>query len=246
MKYLKIVTILIPVLATGVAAYAQDIITTVKAEKVKAEITEIDTEIIRYRQYDDQDGRVYNIKKSDIASITSQRGEIAIFEQLQEDSKDTIYKSKATDYEYFRGLGDRSMAEFLEINDVESYQIFHRGEILKKQGIKVLIAGGAITGVGIASFMASYLIPFGAVFYSLLSFKPAPEWVFNLQWLTIAGLSAIIAGQPLFIAGIALQASGGTLKRKAKNSYKDKFFKSRTTMLNFNVYPNGLGVTFKF
>ena len=246
----NIITIILAV-ATSVAAYAQDTIITVKAEKIEAKITEIDIDVVRYKQYNYQDGPIIVIKKSDIDSIVFQNGQVTVFEQPQGETTqqepihtDTIEDEKTIDYESFKRLRDREMADFLKANDSESYAIFFRGETQKSMGRKLLIPSIVFTGIGVGSIAIGYVI---IPLFGLITFNPILLywWENNAHWFLRVGLSAIIMGQPFFIASIALQAYGGTLKKQAKNNYENKFFKNTTT-LNFNLYPNGVGMSLKF
>ena len=252
MKYLNIIIVLIFVMASTIAIYAQDIIITVKAGKIEAKIVEIDSNVVKYRQYD-FDTTVFSIKKSDIVSIAYQNGQVAVFGQLQEETKseeqngvDTINDNEVSDYADFKGLDDRAMMDFLKTNDSESYQIFYHGNMQRKNGLSVLIAGSAITGLGAFALLSRLLIPFGAGMASIFSPNGVPDWVNNLQWLTITGLSLVVTGLSLIVAGVVLRKQGGALKKQAKNNYERKFFKDHTTMLNFKVYPNGIGMSLNF
>ncbi|MDR0602817.1 MAG: hypothetical protein LBG80_00760 [Bacteroidales bacterium] len=256
-KRLKIITASVLVLATSITIHAQDIIVTVKAEKIEAEITEITTDVVRYKQYGYQDSLIYTIKKEDVVSILYQNGQVSIFESSK---KNTEYQKvieqdttdiEAINYAYFKSLGDDAMADFLEKNDPESYQIFHRGELQSRTGRDLIISGFSVTAFGGLTIASWGLISIGSAFYAIIKLGNVKGnfyhwWWANEHWFPRIALYAVLVGQPLLMTGIVLRATGGTFKRKAKNNYEEKFFKGYTTSLNFNVYPNGFGFTFNF
>jgi len=224
------------VVAAAVAAQAQDIIFTVKAEKIEAKIIEVDIHVVRYKQYDYQDGPVYVIKKSDIDSIVFQNGRVSVFEKIQEEaSVDTTNKSNAMTYAAFSDMDDDEMAAFLQTNDSKNYEIFQQGERNARMGKSLFIPGIAITGVGAATIMV------GGAFW-LFTWGMAQDMM--IQAAIVGGVIIAIA-QPFVIASIVLRAQGGALKATAKNNYADKVFKN-TTSLNFNLCPNGFGMTLHF
>ena len=247
--------------AMSATMYAQDIIVTVKAEKIVAKITEVDIEVVRYKQYDYQDGPVYIIKKSDIDSIVFQNGQTTVFEHpqeaepplqkieetnLQEKNTEPIDNIKPISYEQFKKLNDRQMALFLKENDAKNYKIFHLGEMKNSTSKDLFVSGIVLTGIGGVSLLGGYVIvPLFALM--ALQFDFINYWYANVvPWLARIGLGAIIVGQPLLVASIVLKSQGKSLMRQAKNNYEDKAFKYNATSLNFNFYPNGFGISLKF
>lgn len=164
---------------------------------------------------------------------------------------DTATPCKAIDYETFKNLRDKQMLEFLKDNDAESYQMFLCGEMRQKPFLPLLISGIAFTYVGELLLLCRIAIPVGGLLYVLVTPNYYGNdfdawWKPKAYWLTALGLSAVIIGQPLFIASIVVKKSGSALKQKAKNNYADKFYNGYTSSVNFNFYPNGLGISLKF
>ena len=167
---------------------------------------------------------------------------------------DTINKNAAIDYETFKNLRDKQMLEFLKDNDTESYNIFQLGEMKREVGRDLLISGLAFTGAGVAVLACwGIVVPFTAFigFWAALMGNPSvldflDSWIGYFPVFATIGLSAIAIGQPILIASIVLKKQGKALKQQAKNNYENKFYSGYTSSLNFNFYPNGFGVTFKF
>ena len=70
----KILSVIIIVLAAGIAAKAQDVITTTAGEKIKSKVTEVTPDTVKYKRIDNPNGPVYVISKSDIVSILYENG----------------------------------------------------------------------------------------------------------------------------------------------------------------------------
>jgi hypothetical protein len=231
MKKIKYLFLTVIVILLASASYAQDIIITTKAEKISAKVTEVDVEVIKYKMFDYQDGPTYTIKKSEIASIIYQNGQVEVFEQTKaEESKKPEQEAKPSsmdaDYMYFKRLDDDAMSKFLERNDDESYRIFHSGEKLKTAGKAVLIPGIVLSAGGLVVAIVGEAL-----------------WDF---YIAISGYSMLAAGQICIITSIPLMAVGGGLKAKGKNTYEDKFFKNQRAQLNFNIHPGAVGLSLKF
>ena len=234
----NLIIVVILVMSTSIATYAQDIIVTTKAEKITAKVTEVDVDIVKYKQYDYQDGPTYTIKKSDIASIIYQNGQVTVFDQPQQGNKPqptsmgSNNEDKGQDYAYFKYLDrdDDAMSDFLKKYDNESYQIFRKGEALGGVGKGLFIPGIIFTAVGVGIMIVNTAID-------------------EDEDLYIAGSAVTAVGQVFIITSIPLRAAGGGLKAKAKNLYEEKYFKGQsaiTPSLQFNVNSYGVGLALKF
>jgi len=69
------------VLMASVAASAQDVIVTMKGEKITAKVMEIDADFVKYKPYNNQDGPLLMMMKSDVASIVYQNGKVEVVRQ---------------------------------------------------------------------------------------------------------------------------------------------------------------------
>jgi len=170
---------------------------------------------------------------------------VAIIATTQAQDIDTSNNSSTIGYESFKKLDDKQMSAFLKENDAESYAIFRNGEKQRRIGKSLFIPSIAITGVGVGTIaIGGIIIPL----FALISFNPILLWWWedNVYTFLKVGAYIVAAAQPLWVASIVLQAKGGSLKKLAKNNYENKFFKGQTTSLNFNLYPNGFGVSLRF
>jgi len=232
------------VMAAGIT-YAQDIIVTTKSEKITAKITEVDVEVIRYKQFDYQDGPIYTIKKSEIASIIYENGSVMTFEQARETPPPAPTTSKSedknTDYLYFKSLArnDGAMYSFLKTRDNECYQMFHRGIQMSRAGKGILVPGILLTVAGVVLIGVAYAE----------SYEDAWGYYGPDEDLLLAGTILTPIGGAFVITSIPLSASGGKLKSRAKNLYEQKYFQGQTAIkpsLQLNSNSNGIGLCLKF
>ena len=75
----RVVLILAAVLLTAIAASAQDVITKRNGEDILAKVLEIDTKNVKYRLFDEPDGVLYTIPKSQIILIRYESGRNEVF-----------------------------------------------------------------------------------------------------------------------------------------------------------------------
>lgn len=64
---------------TGMAAFAQDIIVTAKAERIEALITEVSPTEIRYKKWNYQDGPTFVVAIADLSAVIFKNGEVQVF-----------------------------------------------------------------------------------------------------------------------------------------------------------------------
>jgi hypothetical protein len=60
---------------------AQDIIFTQKSDVIRAKVLEITDDVVKYKQFDFQDGPIFSLKKSEIKTISYQNGRIDHFSE---------------------------------------------------------------------------------------------------------------------------------------------------------------------
>ena len=68
------IVMLICFIAITCASFAQDVIVTKDSKSIEAKVVEVNVDNIKYRQFDNIEGPLYTILKSDVVSITFQNG----------------------------------------------------------------------------------------------------------------------------------------------------------------------------
>lgn len=77
--YIKTAIVLFLFVVGSTYAFCQDIIVTKKSEKIEAKITDVEQDVIKYKKFSYQEGPIYTIKKSEIASVIYQNGDVETF-----------------------------------------------------------------------------------------------------------------------------------------------------------------------
>ena len=73
---MKKITFIVAALFVAASVFAQDVIVTKDSRRINAKVTEVNVDNIRYKQFDNQDGPVYTLPKSDIVTILYQNGTV--------------------------------------------------------------------------------------------------------------------------------------------------------------------------
>jgi len=75
----KVLLFLVAVIGFGFIAKAQDVIVTTEGKKINSKVMEVNENDIRYKLFDNPSGPVYFMKKSDIATILYENGNVDVF-----------------------------------------------------------------------------------------------------------------------------------------------------------------------
>ena len=94
---MKKIILLLMVLVLHANAFCQDIIVKRNNETIKAKIIEVNQNDIKFRRWDNLDGPVYIIQKSDIASIVYQNGEAESFMSVEKKPSSNTKESQDID-----------------------------------------------------------------------------------------------------------------------------------------------------
>lgn len=76
---MKKITLLLFAIFIAAFAFAQDVIVTKDGKKINSKVTEINENDIKYKNFENLDGPVYTLKKSEIATIIYANGEVDVF-----------------------------------------------------------------------------------------------------------------------------------------------------------------------
>lgn len=70
---------LLLLIISATTGYAQDIITKTNGDEIKAKVVEVESDKVKYRKWENQDGPLYNIDRSQIFMIKYASGEKEVF-----------------------------------------------------------------------------------------------------------------------------------------------------------------------
>jgi len=238
--------------------FAQDVITLRNGDEIKALVQEIGDEDVKYKMYENPNGPNYTLKKSGIFMIRYANGSRDVFtdnaapvtsapanpsartNQQNGQNWANQQQNPAIDYVAFTQLkrNDAAMEAFLRQNDAALYNQFHKGVKLRRSGKGLLISGLIVTGAGL-----------GLMVVGLMDTDDYGEVTEDGLIVASTGYLGIIVGQTLTVASIPLSIVGKNLKKRAVNSYEEKYFSNRTSYqpsLDFVFTGNGLGLALKF
>jgi hypothetical protein len=206
--------ILFAIIFTMTGAFSQDIITTKTGEDILAKMVEVGHTEIKYKKFDNQEGPLFTILKSDVLMIRYENGTKDIF--TEEPKSNTV-------------VPPYSPSPNLNTPD---NKLFYAGKVekyrkMKGTGATLTVVGGILLVVGIATLVNatsnSYTNSYGSTQTSTSGNAAAGAVAYLL------GLGGLGAGIPLWIVGAHQQR---------KYSKRLEGF-----TLRFNVNPQSKGVT---
>jgi hypothetical protein len=218
--------ILLAIIFNATLSFSQDIITTKTGEDILAKITEINKSEIKYKKFDNFDGPLYTILKSDILMIRYENGSKEIFNEEPKDNavppSNPILQPPG---QFDAGSsGDKvNRDKLLYAGKAEKYRR------RKNTGATLTVLGGVLFIVGFATLSnSSYNTTYNGS-YSTTSTTGNPE----------AGAYALLFGMGGLGAGIPLWAVGAHQQRKYNAKLEGLSFR-------FNVNPQGKGLALSY
>jgi hypothetical protein len=205
--------ILLAIIFTMTGAFSQDIITTKTGEDILAKMVEVGHTEIKYKKFDNPEGPLFTILKSDVLMIRYENGTKDIFTEEP--------KSNAVVPPY-------SLSPNLNTPD---NKLFYAGKVekyrkMKGTGATLTVMGGILLVVGIATLVnatSSYTNSYGSTQTSTSGNAAAGAVAYLL------GLGGLGAGIPLWIVGA--------------HQHRKYNAKLEGLSLRFNLSPQGKGMT---
>ncbi len=127
---------------------AQDNIILRNGEEVKAKVQEVGISEIKYKKFDNLTGPLYTVLKSDVFIIKYENGSKEVFGNAEDAPTQKVHEEKR------KALPATGNNEYKQDRKAAIKKIVG-GAIMTGIGVPVLIAGVALTAVGISSFDAS-------------------------------------------------------------------------------------------
>jgi hypothetical protein len=205
------------------ACFAQDIIVTKDARKINAKVTEVNVDNIRYKQFDFQDGPVYTIQKSDIASIVYQNGQVETFvtESSHPAATAQPYRQTVLAQNSVPIVSSGNILTDMQIYSPSLFSRYDRGKNISGTGVMFTCLGAIVSIAGIGATNSS----------------GNPEW-----------LNLVYPGIIFINVGIPFLAVGGGMKRSAIRNFRIQYHSSQSAApyFQFNAYPNRIGLAYVF
>ena len=217
--------ILLAIIFNTTLSFSQDIITTKTGEDILAKIAEISKTEVKYRKYDNLDGPLYTMLKSDILMIRYENGSKEIFNDEPSNavspSNPTLQPQGPLDTESSADKVNRD--KLLFASKAEKYRK------RKSTGATLTVLGGVLFIVGVATLSnSSYNSTYNGS-YTTTSTTGNPE----------AGAYALLFGMGGLGAGIPLWIVGAHQQRKYNARLQNLSFR-------FNLNPQGKGLALSY
>lgn len=229
-------------------AIAQDVIVMKDQSTIMSKVLEITSTEIKYKKWDNQDGPLYSVSRSEVMSINYENGEVENFYKTTNSQLNTYpqqtqnnpkgYMEALVSFPAAMKLNGKRLAdeELRGLINERGYQLYLKGKRKSNAGEVVGIIG-LVPFIGATSFLLSYT-----------SFKPE-----NRPSVLKASLITLGIGTALLVPGLVLSISGGNDLRNVAETYNN----NQSDPFSFNISPSvmscdapqlqnnyGLGFTF--
>lgn len=237
----------------ALSAWANDLIVSVKSERIDAIIQEVSDTEVRYKKASNPNGPTFVMKTSDVATIIYANGDVQAFEHSEQPQPQSLVVvpekkpqankgrfgeiTKDDDTYYYNGeaMDLDTYLQFVKVNCPAAYNSYTSGKKLRK-------AGGALMGVGIPVLCG------GIVMYTL-GF-PGILDNYGIEGLYIPGALCMGLGSGMFTASIPLMAVGNHRKRNSHLVFNEKCAAPQASAqrlyLDFNAGPASAGIALRF
>jgi len=206
---------------------AQDIVVTKDARRINAKVTEVNVDNIRYKNFDNQDGPVYTLLKSDIASIIYQNGQVETF--VTESPKTVAPVQTATTPTQTQIVNSGNLLADMQTHSPALYSRY-------KSGKRMAITSGVLTGIGVGSAVI------GAIIFGSGDEEAGTRYV-----MEDVGGAFIIIGSLSAITGVPILIVGASKKNNAVRNFNRQYYSSEAVpQFQFNMYPNRIGLAYVF
>ena len=211
---------------------AQDIIVTKDSKRINAKVTEVNEDNVRYKNFDNLDGPVYTLPKSNIVTILYQNGQVETFETESPKSAAATQTTPATGQtaasnpNRTQTVNSGNILVDMKTNHLAIYRQYKKGMSLRTTGW--IVAGSGVIVAALASW---------ETFNEATNDKERRRGYIGMA----AGGFFVCTGVPLFIVG-------GNKKNCALDEFNRQYYSSQPANPHFqmNVYPNGVGLAYKF
>lgn len=218
----KILSLFVIIVGMASIASAQDIITTIDSQEIKAKILEISSTQVKYVDFNYQDGPVYVFNADEIASITLANGDVKTFAKNESPEPLSVSNSTITQNPYVLRTGNRYYyngeemrgevyANFLKNNCSDAYKLYQHGK-------SVSTVGWILLGVGVG-------LDIGFAWW--------------LPYSGYIGLACEIACIPTLIVGY-------TQMHRSAEIYNTACIVNSQAYWSINASQNGIGIALNF
>jgi hypothetical protein len=194
---------------TSSVVFSQDIITLRTGDEIKAIVSEIDGNTVKYRKFENQNGPVYTVEKPDIFMIKYENGTREVFdmpatETVQTGRMNTVVSTEKGVLTYRKGGFVMESGELLSNDEVRGkYAQNPEALALYNKGLKLIKVGKVLVGISlVTSFGSMIFVKDPSMSFSIASLSVASAGLFGSIGTTVSGRKKIRKSVELYNAEI--------------------------------------------
>lgn len=207
--------------------FSQDIILLKNGEEIKAIVNEIDIHVIKYKKFENPNGPVYNLKKTDVVMITYENGlkdefsKQVITEKTNVLNENPLIAKKGIVKQNGKSLTKKEVQSFM-ITNSDALELYNSGKNLCTSG--EIIAGA---GLGI--------ILIAAVVENKGNFKD-----------NSAAMVGVIGGAACLATSMTVTFTGRSKIKKSVALYNSGIQNQQSYKIDVGINQNGIAFTMNF
>lgn len=220
---MKTIFLLLVLFGISTSTLCQDIIFNKQHEKIEANVIEVTPDLIKYKRFDNPQGPVYTIMKSDVVRIEYKNGTTDEFSNRgnrQDLNEPLSYRNGFWGLVILQGQQKLSSQNIKELykTDKEALSLYNSGKSMNTVGLVIGIPSSLVFGWELGNVLAG-----GDV-----------------------NTAAMILGGTGFVTSIIIGAVGDSKIKKSIQIYNSNNERSVGHSLNFGLTNIGVGLCFKF
>jgi hypothetical protein len=222
----------------SLSSYSQDILKLKSGKELKVIIVEENENAVKYREFENQSGPVYTVKKENVESVKYKKGKAA---QAAKDSvqvKDNSNKASS-----------ESGSNGEPLLTAKKRAVYIDGVAQSSRSIRLLMEDNpeALKNFDSAKklFKASNACPFVIMGLSLIATNTMNGMEEQSDRLKI-GIPVLCVDAGLIVAGIILASKGKAKLQKSVSLYNSAVSKPVQASLSIGLQDNGVGIALKF
>lgn len=254
----------------SVLSFGQDVIVKKNSETIKAKITEINQDDIKFKKWDNLDGPTYTLLKSDINTILYQNGDADVFVSSETKSSDSYdsynpYKQPNEMVDVNAVINDKTLFFNGECHTNSSYSKYMFYDEQTRQAINLSKSqfkdylethdydlykkyktsyDKYMAGIVFISISAGSLEVSFLLFLAVAK-SNNPDYTFDNP-TNKAAASFCIIGAACAAIGVPLYVKGNVSLKKIPDMYNEKYVNRNRTAMTWSLGATNNGVAFRF
>lgn len=234
---IKTLTVLIVILFCGFceSAFAQDLLILKSGKELKVNIIEENENIVKYREYENPTGPLYQVAKDKVASIKYKKGQ-----PQQAVNQEAV--APAAVVPALQGTESQQLT-------VKKRYVMLNGKALPNKAVKTLMEdnpealGNYVSGKKLCS--ASNGCAYGVIITSLIFTSIANNKEDDAERMK-AGTTGLVIDGVFVVSAIIMASVGKSRIRHSVELYNSSLNKPVTYKLDFGLQENGMGLALRF